>query len=82
MRNRTRRSDASRRSALADGLSAMPTCLWRKANCRLAEPLYAAVQKVSSPNNVSITDIPYIRTNEGWLHLGVVLGFLSRPVIR
>ncbi|MFH7572441.1 DDE-type integrase/transposase/recombinase, partial [Pseudomonas syringae group genomosp. 7] len=37
--------------------------------------------KVSEPNKVWVTDIPYIRTYEGWLYLAVVLDLFSRQVI-
>lgn len=36
---------------------------------------------VSSPNEVWVTDITYIRTHEGWLFLAVVLDLFSRQVV-
>ncbi|MBX9753306.1 MAG: IS3 family transposase [Pseudomonadaceae bacterium] len=36
---------------------------------------------VTEPNKVWVTDITYIRTYEGWLHLAVVLDLFSRQVI-
>ncbi len=35
----------------------------------------------TSPNQVWVTDITYIRTHEGWLYLAVVLDLFSRQVI-
>jgi putative transposase len=37
--------------------------------------------EVSTPNQVWVTDITYIRTHEGWLYLAVVLDLYSRQVI-
>ena len=36
---------------------------------------------MSKPNVVWVTDITYIRTQEGWLFLAVVLDLFSQPVI-
>lgn len=36
---------------------------------------------VEAPNTVWVTDITYIRTQEGWLYLAVVLDLFSRQVI-
>ncbi|WP_426128958.1 IS3 family transposase [Pseudomonas sp. DWP1b1] len=36
---------------------------------------------VVEPNKVWVTDITYIRTYEGWLHLAVVLDLFSRQVV-
>ncbi|WCH38054.1 IS3-like element ISAs5 family transposase (plasmid) [Aeromonas salmonicida] len=37
--------------------------------------------KVPAPNISWVTDIPYIRTQEGWLYLAVVLDLFSRQII-
>ena len=36
---------------------------------------------VSEPNKAWVTDITYIRTHEGWLHLAVVVDQFSRQVV-
>jgi hypothetical protein len=36
---------------------------------------------VSAPNKAWVTDITYIRTHEGWLHLAAVLDPFSRQVV-
>lgn len=36
---------------------------------------------VEAPNRVWVTDITYIRTREGWLHLAVAQDLFSRQVI-
>ena len=36
---------------------------------------------VVEPNKVWITDTTYLRTNEGWLYLAVVLDLFSRQVV-
>lgn len=36
---------------------------------------------VEALNEISVTDITYIRTHEGWLYLAVVLDLFSRQVI-
>ncbi|WP_265463424.1 DDE-type integrase/transposase/recombinase, partial [Aeromonas salmonicida] len=37
--------------------------------------------KVPAPNLSWVTDITYIRTQEGWLYLAVVLDLFSRQII-
>lgn len=37
--------------------------------------------EVSSPDRIWVTDITYIKTNEGWLYLAVVIDLYSRRVI-
>jgi len=36
---------------------------------------------VSRPNTVWVTDITYIRTWEGWLHLAIVMDLFSRKIV-
>ena len=36
---------------------------------------------VEKPNTVWVTDITYIRTQEGWLFLAVIIDLFSRQVI-
>ncbi|OKP34761.1 transposase, partial [Aeromonas allosaccharophila] len=37
--------------------------------------------KVPAPNLSWVTDITYIRTQEGWLYLAVVLDLFSRQIV-
>lgn len=37
--------------------------------------------EVDAPNRIWVTDLTYIRTNEGWLYLAVVIDLFSRQVI-
>ena len=39
------------------------------------------VFNVSKPNQVWVGDITYIRTDEGWLYLAVMLDLYSRQVV-
>jgi putative transposase len=48
----------------------------------LAAPNTLACQfTATAPNTAWVTDITYIRTQEGWLYLAVVLNLLSRQIV-
>ncbi len=47
----------------------------------IAPNMLALVEAPSAPNQVWITDITYLRTEEGWLYLAVILDAWSRRVV-
>ncbi|VVQ18378.1 hypothetical protein PS938_04560 [Pseudomonas fluorescens] len=50
-------------------------------NQRLPHNLLKRQFDVREPNKVSVADITYIRTYEGWLYLALVLNLFSRQVV-
>jgi putative transposase len=51
-----------------------------KHNLPVAPNLLNRQFAVEEPDRVSVSDITYIWTNEGWLYLAVVLDLFSRQV--
>ena len=47
----------------------------------VAPNLLALVEPPSAPNQVWVTDITYLATDEGWLYLAVILDVWSRRVV-
>ena len=67
-------------SALRKGIAAVLANT--AASLRSPHPILLKRQfDVVDPNKVWVTDITYIRTYEGWLHLAVVLDLFSLRVV-
>ena len=70
----------------AEGLRSQTGYHRRKG--RYGKPLFATPNRleqqfdVQASNQVWVIDITYIRTNESWLYLAVVLDLFSRQVVR
>jgi putative transposase len=47
----------------------------------VAPNVLALVERPTAPNQVWVTDITYIQTDEGWLYLAVILDIWSRRVV-
>lgn len=62
------------------GYKRRPTFKTGKA-CVVATNQVGQVFSVSMPDQVWVTDITYIKTNEGWLYLAVVLDLYARRVV-
>lgn len=65
-----------------NGMRAQPGYRTRRYNAgKPAELIRNLIKRhfdVSQPNNVWVSDITYIRTSEGWLHVAVVIDLLSK----
>ena len=52
-----------------------------KHNMPLSENLLKQNFSVSIPDRVWVSDITYIRTQEGWMYLSIILDLYSRKII-
>ena len=50
-------------------------------NFSIAPNLLQRQFNVSRPNQAYVGDITYVRTQEGWLYLAVVIDFFSRKIV-